>query len=101
MGIKDKKSSKILLRNAPLHVLSRDVKAVKSLESLARTSHEERMIARNDLGEAFGSKKAKQAIKAMERNKVDVSAMENVIGHIQGSIEASTVTLPSRGQSFQ
>lgn len=82
-----------------MHVLARDVKALKSLEPFAKTVQEERLAAKNQLGEAFGSKKAKQAIKAMERNKVDVSAMENVVGHIQGSIEAGTVALPSRGQS--
>lgn len=41
---------------------------------------------RNDLGETFGTKKAKSQIKAEERNKVDVGAMEGVRGHLMGSI---------------
>lgn len=41
---------------------------------------------RNDLGEAFGTRKAKTQIKAEERNKVDVGAMQGVKGHLMESI---------------
>jgi DNA-directed RNA polymerase I subunit RPA49 len=84
------------LRPAALHVFSRDIKVFKSLDPLA-VSQDERGKARNELGEAFGSKKAKQAIKVMERNRVDVAAMEGVIGHLQDSIDAGTRSLPSLG----
>ena len=96
IGVHNKKSHKVILRHAPLHVLTRDVKALKSLDPLA-TGSEERIQARNLLGEAFGSKKAKQAIRAMERNRVDVSAMEGVASHLQDTIEAATESLPSQG----
>ncbi|KAF8515700.1 RNA polymerase I associated factor, A49-like protein [Hysterangium stoloniferum] len=94
IGIRDKKTNRVILRPAGLHVLSRDIKAFKSLDPLA-VSQDERSKARNELGEAFGSKKAKLAIKAMERNRVDVSAMEGVAGHLQDSIDAGTGSLPS------
>jgi len=58
---------------------------------------EERALAKNALGDAFGSKKAQQAIRAKERNRVDVAAMEGVAGHLQDSIEANTENLPSKG----
>lgn len=96
IGVHDKTTHKVILRPAPLHLLTRDVKALKSLNPLA-TGSEERVQARNLLGEAFGSKKAKQAIRAMERNRVDVSAMEGVANHLQDSIEAATGSLPSQG----
>lgn len=96
IGVHDKTTHKVTLRHAPLHVLIRDVKALKSLDPLSAGS-EEREKSRNLLGEAFGSKKAKQAIRAMERNRVDVSAMEGVASHLQGSIEAGTESLPSKG----
>ena len=50
---------------------------------------EEYYAQRNALGEIFGTKKAQKDIRARERNKIDVSAMEGVAGHIQASIEAN------------
>jgi len=50
------------------------------------------------LGEAFGTKKAKANIRAQERNKVDVSAMEGVAQHLQDRIEQSTGALPTLGK---
>ncbi|KAF8578888.1 RNA polymerase I associated factor, A49-like protein [Ramaria rubella] len=97
IGVHDKTTNKVTLRHAPLHVLTRDVKAFKSLDPLASgLAFEERVKARNLLGEAFGSKKAKQAIRATERNRVDVSAMEGVAGYLQDSIDAGTGSLPSK-----
>lgn len=96
IGVHDKTTNKVILRHAPLHLLTRDVKALKSLNPLA-TGSEERIQAKNLLGEAFGSKKAKQAIRTMERNRVDVSAMEGVANRLQDTIEAATESLPSKG----
>ena len=61
-------------------------------------STKQRMEAKAALGEAFGTKKAKANIRARERNKVDVSAMEGVAGHLQDRIEQSTMTLPTQGK---
>jgi hypothetical protein len=84
-----------------MHILTREVKAFKSLDPLAASlPSEERAQARNVLGEAFGSKKAKQAIRAAERNQVDVSAMEGVAGHLQDTIDTGTGSLPSQGTSY-
>ena len=41
---------------------------------------------RNDLGEAFGTRKAKSQIKAQERGKVNAAAMEGVKDHLMESI---------------
>jgi DNA-directed RNA polymerase I subunit RPA49 len=51
------------------------------------------------LGKTFGTKKAKAAITAHERNKVDVSAMEGVAGVLQDRIDEGTENLPSQGAS--
>jgi DNA-directed RNA polymerase I subunit RPA49 len=53
--------------------------------------------ARTTLGAAFGTKKAKAAIRARERNRVDVDAMQGVAGHLQSTIEESTINLPTQG----
>lgn len=46
-------------------------------------------LQRNDLGEAFGTRKAKSQIKAQERGKVNAAAMEGVKDHLMESIVVS------------
>ena len=70
---------------------------MKNLAPAPSISLSERSLQRNILGETFGTKKAQKAIRASERNKVDVSAMDDVTVHIQDSIDANTKTLPTQG----
>ncbi|KAG6811740.1 hypothetical protein H0H92_006005 [Tricholoma furcatifolium] len=74
------------------HVLTRTVKALKALPALAMSQQEYRE-ARNALGETFGTKKAKASIRAQERNRVDVSAMEGVMSHLQQGIDKGAAGL--------
>ncbi|EJF57477.1 RNA polymerase I associated factor, A49-like protein [Dichomitus squalens LYAD-421 SS1] len=94
IGVHDKRTNTTVLRPAPLHVLARQVKALKNLNPI-EVSAGERMAQRNNLGEAFGTKKAKAAIRARERNRVDIDAMKDVAGHLQDTIMANTDTLPT------
>lgn len=96
VGIHNKRTGITTLRAAPLHILTHEVKALKGLQPAA-VSTLQRLEARAALGETFGTKKAKLAIRAQERNKVDVSAMEGVADHLQESILKNTSTLPSKG----
>jgi DNA-directed RNA polymerase I subunit RPA49 len=96
--VHNKRTKETVFRPAPLHLLQRQVKALKGLEPAAVTIAE-RLAARNQLGYAFGTKKAQAAIRAQERNKVDVSAMEGVVGHLQSRIKQNTDALPTKGQS--
>ncbi|KAJ8586617.1 RNA polymerase I associated factor, A49-like protein [Rhizopogon salebrosus TDB-379] len=82
VGVHNKRTGTTTLRAAPLHILAHEVKALKGLQPAA-VSTLQRLEARAALGETFGTKKAKQAIRAQERNKVDVSAMEGVADHLQ------------------
>ncbi|WVQ71488.1 hypothetical protein IAR50_001026 [Cryptococcus sp. DSM 104548] len=54
---------------------------------------------RNDLGEAFGTRKAKAQIKSEERNKVNADAMKDAKGHLMETIgelqKEDEVTAPS------
>ncbi|KIM53244.1 hypothetical protein SCLCIDRAFT_1222967 [Scleroderma citrinum Foug A] len=94
IGVHNKKTGMTTIRQAPLHVLTQEVKALKGLEP-APVTVLQRPEARAFLGEAFGTKKAKLAISAQQQNKVDISTMENVAGHLQESIHKSTRALPS------
>ncbi|KZT23008.1 Rpa49 subunit specific to nuclear RNA polymerase I [Neolentinus lepideus HHB14362 ss-1] len=98
VGIHDKRTGITTLCSAPLHVFSRQVKALKGLEPAAVTAAQ-RLEARNALGEIFGTKKAQAIIRARERNKVDVSAMQNVAGHLQDRIENNTINLPTKEEA--
>lgn len=96
VGIYNKKTKTTVLRPAPLHILARNVKALKNLKPM-EVSVDERMKLRNNLGETFGTKKAKAAIRAHERNRVDIDAMRGVAGHLQEDIQGNTETLPTQG----
>ena len=82
-----------------MHILTRQVKALKKMKPI-QVSTEERMEQRNTLGETFGTKKAKAAIRAQERNRVDIDAMKRVAGHLQDRIEENTGSLPTQGMSL-
>lgn len=84
------------LRAAPLHLLRRDVKALKGIDP-APVSAAERTLARTQLGHAFGTKKAQAAIRARERNKVDVAAVRDVAEYLQNRIAKNTEALPTTG----
>lgn len=77
VGVFDKSTNQLTLRHAPLYIVRHQVKALKSLEPIMESTHDYQR-ARNVLGEAFGTKKAKAAIRAAEKNKVDAAAMKDV-----------------------
>ncbi|KIP06400.1 hypothetical protein PHLGIDRAFT_107028 [Phlebiopsis gigantea 11061_1 CR5-6] len=98
VGIYNKRTKTTTLRSAPLHILARNVKALKNIKPM-EASVQERIKLRNTLGETFGTKKAKAAIRANERNKVDIDAMRGVAGHIQEDIQENTESLPTQEEA--
>lgn len=77
VGVFNKSTNELTLRHAPLYVVRHQVKALKDPGPILESGHDYQS-ARNVLGEAFGTKKAKTAIRAAEKNKVDVVAMKDV-----------------------
>ncbi|KAF8804406.1 RNA polymerase I associated factor, A49-like protein [Phlegmacium glaucopus] len=69
------------------HIFTHTVKALKSIPSSAAPSKTQYLEAKNALGETFGTKKQKATIRAQERNRIDVGAMEGVMGYVMDSIE--------------
>ncbi|KAH7920228.1 RNA polymerase I associated factor, A49-like protein [Leucogyrophana mollusca] len=98
VGVHNKRTGTTTLREAPLHLLAHDVKALKGADPAA-VSALQRPEARAALGETFGTKKAKLAIRAQERNRVDVGAMQGVAGHLQESIQRNTQALPTKEEA--
>ncbi|KAF8599911.1 RNA polymerase I associated factor A49-like protein [Ceratobasidium sp. AG-I] len=95
LAVHDRKTNTVTFRPAPLYDLTRTVKALKNLEPQA-VSQAARVQARNVLGEAFGTKKAKAAIRAAERNRVDVTAMKDVQDFVVESVRGGTSALPTK-----
>jgi DNA-directed RNA polymerase I subunit RPA49 len=62
------------------------LKLAASAKKLEMDSRAEYKARRNDLGEVFGTRKAKSQIRAEERNRVDVGAMQGVKGHLMEAI---------------
>ena len=56
------------------------------------------MLKRDQLGETFGTRKAKSRIKAVERNKVDAEAQAGVKDHLLSSIEVAAQNIPTAGE---
>jgi hypothetical protein len=99
VAVHDRQANTITFRSAPLYDLTRTVKALKNLEPQA-VSQAQRGQARNVLGETFGTKKAKAAIRAAERNRVDVTAMKDVQDFVVESVRGGTSALPTKGQQI-
>ncbi|KAI8906570.1 hypothetical protein PhCBS80983_g05832 [Powellomyces hirtus] len=96
VGIFDKNTKKLTLRETELFHLTTAVKTLKRHES--KHIGEKNMIARNALGEAFGTKKRRQAIRALEKNQVDVGGLNEVADVIKGAIDEKAAALPTRAE---
>jgi DNA-directed RNA polymerase I subunit RPA49 len=91
-------SSKLILQPTPVYPIARQIKALKNFKP-AEPESAVYFQAPSMLGKAFGTRKAKAAIQAYERNKVDVSAMKDVAGMLQDLIDEGTENLPTQGTS--
>jgi DNA-directed RNA polymerase I subunit RPA49 len=79
------------------YILTRTVKALKSIPPAPAPSALQFREAKNALGEIFGTKKAKANIRAMERNRIDVGAMEGVMDFVMDGIDKGAIGLPTEG----
>ena len=72
--------------SSPLYLMGHRVKRLQNIALTSSSRAADYKAKRNTLGETFGTRKAKSQIKAEERNKVDVGAMEGIKGHLMDSI---------------
>ncbi|KAJ3021056.1 DNA-directed RNA polymerase I subunit rpa49 [Thoreauomyces humboldtii] len=94
VGVFDRTTKQLTLRETELVHLTTTVKSMKHHE--AKHIGEKNMLARNALGEAFGTKKRRQAIRAYEKNQVDVGGLTEVADVIKGAIDVKAALLPTR-----
>ncbi|KAF9480293.1 RNA polymerase I associated factor, A49-like protein [Pholiota conissans] len=81
------------------HIMSQTVKALKSIPSVAAPSKLQYLEAKTALGESFGTKKQKANIRAQERNRIDVSAMEGVMSYVMDSIDKGAEGLMTKEEA--
>jgi DNA-directed RNA polymerase I subunit RPA49 len=79
------------------HILGQTVKALKSIPPSAAPSKLQYLEAKTTLGETFGTKKQKANIRAQERNRIDVNAMEGVMSYVMDSIDKGAEGLMTPG----
>ncbi|KAJ7854941.1 Rpa49 subunit specific to nuclear RNA polymerase I [Mycena olivaceomarginata] len=89
IAVHNKRTSELKVLPTPMspYILTHTVKALKSIEPAPAPSALEYLKAKTALGETFGTKKAKAAIRAKERNRVDVGAMEGVMDFVMAGID--------------
>lgn len=92
IGILDRKTNTIKLHSATALSMQAIVKKLKNKET--RTIGMKDYQARNQLGQAFGTRKRKQAIKAQEQNIVNVSGLADVAGAIKDTIAMNAPAQP-------
>lgn len=99
LAVRDPRTSTIKILPSPKtpYILTRTVKALKSIVPADAPSTLAYREARTALGETFGTKKAKAAIRAQERNRVDVSAMQGVMQHVVDGIDIKAEGLLTKG----
>lgn len=93
-GLYDPDTNTLTLTTAPLYLMSHRAKRLKTMplpSQAARMEMAEYRAKKNDLGEVFGTRKAKSQIRAAERGKVNAAAMEGVRDHLMESIPVSEV----------
>ncbi|TFK72372.1 RNA polymerase I associated factor, A49-like protein [Pluteus cervinus] len=81
------------------YIFTQTVKALKSIPPASAPTATQWREARNALGETFGTKKAKASIRAQERNRIDVGAMEGVMDFVTESIDKNAVGLMTQEEA--
>ncbi|KAE8222511.1 hypothetical protein CF319_g4308 [Tilletia indica] len=101
VGVRDPTTNTITLHRAPMFTMTRLITSLENLNSIkdedlgASADWSARVAARRDLGDAFGTKKAKATVRAQDRLKVDASNMTSMLDEVAEGINESAAILPS------
>ncbi|KAJ2314339.1 DNA-directed RNA polymerase I subunit rpa49 [Coemansia sp. RSA 2611] len=96
IGVYDKTNDTVTFRQAPFVCVNSVIKSLKGARGVADKDLAGRAAqARNELGEAFGSKKRKAQIRAEERNRINMDGVQGDMKTIGASIELRAGALPT------
>ncbi|KAJ2777926.1 DNA-directed RNA polymerase I subunit rpa49 [Coemansia interrupta] len=97
IGVYDKDSDTVTFRVAPVVTVNTVIKSLKEAGGVADRDISNKVIqARNELGEAFGSKKRKAQIRAEERNKINMDFGKDAVDVIEASIGERVSSMPTK-----
>lgn len=99
VGIRKKGSSTMTICEAEAFRFNTVIKSQKEFESVQ--IGKKSLMARNTLGETFGTVKRKQTIRAVERNKVSANSLEGVQTLVSNTIDGSSASVPSQEEQQQ
>jgi len=95
VAVYDNKDNSVTLQEAPVINMHRTVKALKGMKNQI-TAHNSFLEAKNALGDTFGTKKARQQIKSMERNEVKAESLaQDVVSTMQQEIDVAAQAVPT------
>ncbi|KAJ2158686.1 DNA-directed RNA polymerase I subunit rpa49 [Coemansia sp. RSA 552] len=96
VGVYDKATDTVTFRRAPYVRVNSAIKSLKGSQGVPdRDMSDQILQARNELGQAFGSKKRKAQIRAEERNRINMDGVKKDMDVIGASIEKRTSSMPS------
>ncbi|KAJ2383874.1 DNA-directed RNA polymerase I subunit rpa49, partial [Coemansia sp. RSA 2603] len=99
LGVYDKDSDTVTFRVAPVVTVGTVIKSLKEAGGVVDRDISNKIIqARNELGEAFGSKKRKAQIRAEERNKINMNFGKDAVDVIEASIGERVSAMPTKEQ---
>ncbi|KAJ2719543.1 DNA-directed RNA polymerase I subunit rpa49 [Coemansia sp. Benny D115] len=96
VGVYNKATDTVTFRQAPLVQVSTVIKSLKNAEGVRERSNADYRTAKDELGVAFGNKKAKAQIRAVERNKINMDNVNNDMDVIGATIEHRVSLIPNR-----
>ncbi|KAK0533971.1 DNA-directed RNA polymerase I subunit rpa49 [Tilletia horrida] len=101
IGVHDPQTNTITLHRAPLFTMTRLISSLQNLNAIKADTLGQsadwsaRVAARRDLGDVFGTRKAKATVRAQDRLKVDASHMAAMLDEVAEGINESASILPS------
>ncbi len=98
VGILDKKTGKIQVFDSSMFHVNHFVKNLENPDLLVKGSADSYMAARDQLDEAFGTKKKKRELKNRDKNKIDILDLSNTADVISKEIEEKSALLPSESE---
>ncbi|KAI9173111.1 DNA-directed RNA polymerase I subunit rpa49 [Blastocladiella emersonii ATCC 22665] len=94
VGLVNRKTGRVRLVPSPVVHVEPKYKTVVATAA-ERVDKSRIVAARNALGEAFGNKKAKTAIRAIEKNRINADALDVAAGELQANVTESLEFIPT------
>ncbi|KAJ3090627.1 DNA-directed RNA polymerase I subunit rpa49 [Quaeritorhiza haematococci] len=95
VGVFDKRTKTLTFREVPVMPVKTCVKAQKAAEETRQIS-QKNYQARTALGQAFGTKKRKQQLNALEQNQVNLDQINSVADVLRSTIEEKSAAIPTK-----